>query len=70
MPTTNIYKKWCFGKLAIVSTEVATHPQTPEDENRKSGNTTHDALYKAKHASEEHHVTINTAWPLKRCKQR
>ena len=25
-------KRWCFGKLAIVSTEVANHPQTPEEE--------------------------------------
>ena len=66
----NNTKTWCSGKLAIVSTEFAFHPQTPEDENRKSGNTTHDELYKAKPTSEEHNMTINTAWPLKRCRQR
>ena len=63
-------KKMCFGKLAIVNTEVATHPQTPKDENRKNNNTTHDELYKAKPTSEEHHMTISTAWPFKRCRQR
>ena len=25
---------WCFGKLAIISTEVANHPQTPTMKER------------------------------------